>query len=103
MFKASVIVMKRGKEGGQRRPQSLSPGLCSWEVSPCTRLTTSNFLTPLINRSLLGLVTIESSRGAGGCEEVDEVLVPSTDLTLTSLRLRLCTPTHMYEEQKGVE
>lgn len=46
-----------------------------------------HFLTQLINRSSVWLVTIESSRGAGACREVDDLLVSSTDLTSTSLRL----------------
>lgn len=64
-----------------------------------------HFLTLLINRSLVWLVTIESSRGAGGCEEVDDLLVSSTDLTSIFLCLRLWTHTdmHMYKKRKGVE
>lgn len=37
-----------------------------------------HFLTPLINRSLVWLVTIEPLRGAGFCEDVDGLLVSST-------------------------
>lgn len=107
MFKATVIVMRRDKEGGQRRPQSLSPGLCSFNTSLRTRLGASaSFSYPLlINRSSVWLVTIESSRGAGGWEGVDDLLVSSADLTSISLLLWLCAHTHMHvcKEQKGVE